>query len=259
MSSAWRSSAWKTKLHSPLAAHVVNQIRHKVLGKEISPRSGCNGRVAWHYRCIHPRIRAGICGPSEGKVFAVPVILVKNWWSLVVRGLAAIALGLITVVRHGITLGQLELLFGGYAIVDGLLSLAGAIRAAESGERWAPLATEGLVGIAAGIVTYAWPAIPLVSFGYIVAVWAFLTGGLELAAALQLRKHVSGEWMLMFGGIASLVLGLLMIAIPFVTPLAVAFWIGVYSLVFGTLLVELGLRLRSWAREHAIEGFPIAG
>lgn len=176
------------------------------------------------------------------------ILIAKNWWSLVLRGLAAIMLGLITIVWPGITLGALVLLFGAYALIDGLLSLAGAVRAAENHERWGALLFEGLAGIAAGIVTFAWPAITALTLVYVIAAWALITGVFEIAAAVRLRKVLPGEWLLALSGFASLILGILMIAVPLAGALAIALWVGVYALVFGALLIALGLRLRSWAK-----------
>jgi len=157
-------------------------------------------------------------------------------------------LGLITIVWPGITLGALVLLFGAYALIDGLLSLAGAVRAAENHERWGALLFEGLAGIAAGIVTFAWPAITALTLVYVIAAWALITGVFEIAAAVRLRKVLPGEWLLALSGFASLILGILMIAVPLAGALAIAFWVGIYALVFGALLVALGLRLRSWTK-----------
>jgi uncharacterized membrane protein HdeD (DUF308 family) len=179
------------------------------------------------------------------------VILAKNWWSLVIRGFLAISLGLITVVRPGVKLGTLVLLFGFYALIDGLVSFAGVMRAAEAHERWASLLVEALAGIAIGVVTLAWPTIPALSLVYVIAAWALLTGIFEIAAGLQLRRHVRGEWLLALSGIASLVLGILMLSLPLAGPLAIAYWVGAYAFVFGVLLIGLGFRLRAWGRhEH---------
>ena len=59
------------------------------------------------------------------------VILAKNWWSLVIRGLAAILLGVITVIRNAISIDELALLFFVYTLFDGVVGIAGAVRASE--------------------------------------------------------------------------------------------------------------------------------
>jgi uncharacterized membrane protein HdeD (DUF308 family) len=176
------------------------------------------------------------------------VILAKNWWSLVVRGMAAIALGMIALIWHEMSLGVVGLLFGGYAMLDGLVGIAGAVRAAEMHQRWASLVIEGVAGVIAAIVTFAWPGMTILSLMYVIGAWALLTGVLEIAAARRLRKCASGEWLLVFSGIASLILGILMVSLPFAGLQTVVLWLGAYALLFGALLVGLGFRLRSWAK-----------
>ena len=104
------------------------------------------------------------------------IILAKNWWSLVIRGTAAILLGIITFVWPGITLGALVLLFGTFALIDGLLSLAGVLRAAEAHERWGALLFEGLAGIAVAVITLVWPAITALSLVPLRAPWRLRFG-----------------------------------------------------------------------------------
>jgi uncharacterized membrane protein HdeD (DUF308 family) len=176
------------------------------------------------------------------------ILLAKNWWSLVIRGIVAILLGVITFVWPGITLGALVLLFGAYALIDGVVSLAGAVRAAQAHERWGALLFEGVAGIAVAAITVAWPGITALTLVYLIAAWALVTGVLEIIAAIRLRQYIEGEWLLGLSGAASLVLGIVMMALPVAGALAIAFWIGAYAFVFGVLLIALGLRLRSWTR-----------
>lgn len=176
------------------------------------------------------------------------IVLARNWWSLVIRGVVAIVLGLIAFVWPGITIGALVLLFGAYAIIDGATSIVGAVRASQAHERWGALLIEGLVGIAAGIVTFAWPAITAIVLIYVIASWAIVTGIFELIAAVRLRKHITGEWLLALGGIASVVFGILIMMAPIAGAVVIAFWIGAYELIFGVLLLALGFRLRGWMR-----------
>jgi uncharacterized membrane protein HdeD (DUF308 family) len=176
------------------------------------------------------------------------VIPAKNWWSLLIRGLVAISLGVLTVVNHGMKLGTLVLLFGCYALIDGLVSFAGIMRAAEGHERWASLLVEAVAGITVGAIALAWPSLSAMSLVYIIAAWALLTGLVEIAASVRLRRHVEGEWLLALSGVASLVLGILILALPLAGPLAIAYWVGAYAFVFGGLLVGLGFRLRAWDR-----------
>ena len=186
------------------------------------------------------------------------ISLAKNWWSLVIRGVAAIILGIVTFAWPGITLGALVLLFGAYALLDGIFSLIGAWRAVRSHERWGALVFEGVAGIVAAAVTVLWPAITALALVYVIATWALVTGCLEITAAVRLREHISGEWLLVLGGIASILFGIVAVLLPMIGALAIALVIGVYAFVFGVILISLGFRLRSWTRiEHAGTRMPL--
>jgi uncharacterized membrane protein HdeD (DUF308 family) len=176
------------------------------------------------------------------------IALAKNWWALVIRGFAAIVLGVITFGWPAITLASLVLLFGAYALVDGVMAFVGAVRAAKTHESWGASLIEGVVGIVAAAVTVAWPGITALALVFVIASWAILTGVVELVAAVRLRKHIRGEWLLALGGIASVAFGVLIFMAPLAGALVIAIWVGAYALVFGVLMIALGFRLRPWGR-----------
>lgn len=181
------------------------------------------------------------------------VILAKNWWSLLIRGAAAIVLGVVAVVWRDISLDNLILVFFGFALLDGVAGLAGAVRAAEAHERWAPLLMEAVIGIAAALLAVTWPGIMTIDvLGYIIGAWALLTGVLEIASGVLLRRHIRHEWLLALSGFASLLLCVLMISLPLASPGGIALWLGVYAFIFGCLLIALGFRLRSWVNLDSV-------
>jgi uncharacterized membrane protein HdeD (DUF308 family) len=146
----------------------------------------------------------------------------------------------------------LVLLFGAYALVDGVLALVSALRHRATYEHWWVLLLEGLTGVLAGIVTFVWPGITVFALLYVIAAWALVTGALEIAAAIRLRKVIDHEWLLVLSGIASVGFGLLLAMYPGAGAVAVVLWIGAYALFFGVLLVALGFRLRSWERSGSL-------
>jgi uncharacterized membrane protein HdeD (DUF308 family) len=185
-------------------------------------------------------------------------VLAENWWSLVIRGLAALILGVVAFVWPGITLAALVVLFGAYALIDGVVCFLGAWKASRSHERWGALVLEGIAGIAASIITILWPAITAFALVVVIAAWALVTGAFEIAAAVRLRKYISGEWLLALSGVASILFGFLMIGFPLAGALAIAYMVGIYALVFGVLLVALGLRLRSWVKSFGPASSPMS-
>jgi uncharacterized membrane protein HdeD (DUF308 family) len=172
-------------------------------------------------------------------------VLAGNWGALAVRGCAAIVFGLAALFLPGVTLAALVLMFGAYALIDGFLTIFTAFRGPAAGRPWWSLAVEGLVSIAAGVAALVIPGAAAIALVYVVGAWALLTGALRIAAAIRLRRVITGEWRLMLGGIASLVFGALLMLAPAVGALAIVLWIGAYALVAGAALLALSFRVRS--------------
>jgi uncharacterized membrane protein HdeD (DUF308 family) len=175
-----------------------------------------------------------------------PPVTVR-WWAVVIRGLAAIAFGILTFARPSISLLALVMLWGAYAIVDGVFTIVLSIRGARVVPGWGWFLGEGLVGIAAGVVTFFWPGITALALVVVIAAWAVLTGIAEIATAIRLRRYLHGEWLLALSGVLSIVLGVILAINPGTGALAVTWLIGGYAVLFGALLVALGIRLHRWA------------
>jgi len=170
--------------------------------------------------------------------------LARNWWMLAVRGATAIVFGLLTLLMPGVSLAALILLFGSYALVDGIFNVVAAIRRRSGESPWWALLLEGLVSIGAGIVTFAMPGLTAIVLLYVIAAWAVVTGVLEVVAAVRLRKQITGEWWLGASGALSVIFGVLLMIWPGPGALALVMWIGAYAVVFGGLLVGLAFRIR---------------
>lgn len=167
--------------------------------------------------------------------------LARNWWALALRGFVAVLFGLLTFFLPGITLVTLILLFGVYALADGIFNVVAFFRVAS--HHWA-LLIEGLIGIIAGILTFVWPAITALALLYVIAFWAIFTGVFEIIAGIRLRKVITNEWLLLLMGTLSFLFGLSILIAPGVGVLAIVLWIGAYALVFGIFLLALAFRLR---------------
>lgn len=174
-------------------------------------------------------------------------ILAVNWWTVALRGLVAILFGLFAFFMPGVTLYALTLLFGVYALIDGIVSLTAAVRSARQDEHWWALLFEGLAGLGAAFATAMWPGVTLMVLVFIIAAWAIVTGILEIVSAMRLRRYISGEWLLVLAGIASVVFGVLLFAAPGIGALVLAWWLGAYIFIFGLLTLGLAFRLRRWA------------
>jgi uncharacterized membrane protein HdeD (DUF308 family) len=175
--------------------------------------------------------------------------LTRNWWLVVVRGVLSILFGLTAFLWPDLTFLVLVLMFGVYAVADGVFAMLTGLVSSKYSSRWWVFLLEGLVSVAAGVIAILQPGLAGVVLIAVIAVWAILTGILEIAAAVRLRREITNEWMLAFGGFVSIVLGVLLFFQPATGGIVLTLMIGAYALIFGIVLVILGFRLRKF---HAL-------
>jgi uncharacterized membrane protein HdeD (DUF308 family) len=176
--------------------------------------------------------------------FSLGSTLKRNWKVVAARGFFGLLIGLIAFVFPGPTLLSLVTLFAIYLIIDGILTIVSAVRAAKHQQRWGFLTFEGITGIVAGGLAMALPGLTVLVFVGLLAAWAFITGTLELRAAYNLEKD-HGRWWLALGGILSIIFGIVLIAAPRFGAVVVSWWVGAYATFFGASLVALAFQLRA--------------
>jgi len=177
--------------------------------------------------------------------------LARNWWLMVLRGLAAIGFGILVFAKPGITLQVLVYLFGVYVLVEGILGVSLAVEARSTIGSWGVLLLWGLLGIAVGVLTFVKPDITALALLFYIALWAIATGVLEIAVAIRLRELITNEWLLSLAGLASVAFGVLLIARPDAGALAVLSLIGAYAIVFGVLVLIFAFRIRGFVSKIA--------
>ena len=171
-------------------------------------------------------------------------VLVRNWWAFVARGAFAVLFGVIALLLPGAAMLSLVLVFGAYAMADGVLAIISAVNAAKAGERWSLLAFEGIAGVLAGVIAAVFPSITVVVFVALIAAWALVTGCLMLAAAFELDAD-QGRWWLVLAGLLSIVYGALLVIAPVIGAVVLTWWIGIYALLFGITMLVIAFRLRA--------------
>ena len=181
------------------------------------------------------------------------------WRVLLFRGVLAVIFGIVTLVWPGGTVLALALLFGAYALIDGVGLLVEAFRRRNRPTRWPhrlAYIAGGIFGIAAAVITFLAPGITVLVLTILVGAWAITTGILEIVAAVRLRKHIRGELLLALAGAASVLAGLLILLWPGTGALALAVLLGCYALVFGALLLVVAFQLRRQDRPESAD--PVA-
>jgi uncharacterized membrane protein HdeD (DUF308 family) len=170
-------------------------------------------------------------------------LLARNWWAVAVRGAFAILFGLIALFVPGATILSLVLFFSAYMLVDGILGIVAAVRAASRHERWGLLVLEGIADIAVGVIAFIWPGLTAVAFVLMLAAWSIVTGILVVVAALRLNPAYGRGW-LVFSGVVSLLFGIALVIAPLIGLVVLTWWLGAYAVVFGIALLVLGFKLR---------------
>ena len=139
----------------------------------------------------------------------VAAVTSRYWWVFLLRGLLAIAFGVIAFGYPGLTLATLVLFFGAYAFVDGCFTLGATIASwSEMENHWLPL-LQGLLGILIGVLTYRAPELTALGLLIYIAAWSLATGVLEIVAAIELRKVIKGEFWLLMSGICSIIFAMI--------------------------------------------------
>jgi len=168
----------------------------------------------------------------------------RYWWTLLLRGIVAILFGVLTFIWPHVTLAALVLLFGAFALVDGIAAIIMGISQYGERERWWATLIGGLISAGAGVITFLRPGITAIALLALIAFWAIARGIFEIMAAIRLRHVIEGEWLMALGGALSIAFGVAMVAFPGVGALAVVFWIGAFALLEGVVLVALSFRIR---------------
>jgi uncharacterized membrane protein HdeD (DUF308 family) len=185
-------------------------------------------------------------------------LVARDWWVFAIRGVAAILFGVLAFAWPEQTLQVLVILFGAYVLVDGVALLVALAQGDPLARRhaWA-VGIMGVLGIAAGIVTFLWPSVTALSLLYIVAIWAIAMGLFQVVTAIALRRELDNELWMAFGGIASMVFGVLLIMFPGEGLISLVWLVGIWAIVFG--VSSLGLAYRLFGINSSLRSRPAAG
>ncbi|MFI9450276.1 HdeD family acid-resistance protein [Amycolatopsis sp. NPDC052450] len=169
------------------------------------------------------------------------------WPLAALRGGFAILFGILALIWPGATVLALAIIYGIYAIIDGVGGLMQAFRPGDAAHR-AAYGVLGALGIIAGVLVLIWPGITVLVLALLVGFWAIFTGIVEIVAAIRLRKQIEGEAFLIAAGALSLIAGIVIVFNPIAGAYGIALLVGIYALLYGVMLLVLAFRLRKLTR-----------
>ena len=173
------------------------------------------------------------------------VELARWWWTFILRGILAIAFGILAFLAPGLGIGVLVGLFAAWALIDGATNLWEGIQRRTKDRSWWLSVLEGVVSIAAGVLALLFPVWAAATLVLLIAAWAIVTGIFEIVAAIRLREQIKGEFWMGLAGLASILYGVVLFLFPRAGALALVWLIGGFAIAFGAFMIILGWRLRS--------------
>lgn len=174
----------------------------------------------------------------------------RVWWLLLIRGIFAVILGLLCLFSPNSTLIAFVLIFGFYAIVDGVSAIYMAISSRKEQKLWSWVLLEGIISLVAGLVALAWPGVTLLAIGFIIGFWAVFLGATQISTSISLRRQGSSVWgWLLATGIVSVLWGAFVFIAPSVGLLSVLWIFGIFALIFGIWIIGMSLQVRKGLKE----------
>ncbi len=174
--------------------------------------------------------------------------LIRNWWALGARGTAGLLFGLLTLAWPELTVGAFAGLFTAYALFDGVLTLLTAARYRTRARDVASprdlVLVAGVGGTALGVVALVWPDATMAALLSLVAAWALVTGGPELALALRNRRRMPMPGVLAAAGAAQVALALILFGAVLTGVVRVGWEIGAATIAAGALRLALAVHAR---------------
>jgi uncharacterized membrane protein HdeD (DUF308 family) len=114
-------------------------------------------------------------------------LLARNWWLVALRGALFVLFGLMTFAWPGLSLVTLVILYGAFAIADGIVALVAAIKGRGAGGATGWLVFVGIAGLIAGVITLLWPGLTALALLYLIAWWCIVKGLFEIVGAIRIR------------------------------------------------------------------------
>lgn len=173
--------------------------------------------------------------------------LADGWWSFALRGAFALLFGIGALSYPGQTLIVLIVIFGVWALIDGLTAVLMAI----GEKKWYAYMLVGIISFLAGLVALARPDATAVALLFVIGVWALVKGVMEIVTAIQIRKEVEGEWALALSGVLSVLFGLFVLVRPGAGALALVSLLALYAFAHGITQLMVGFKLRRLKKEKA--------
>jgi len=115
-------------------------------------------------------------------------------------------------------------------------------------QNWWAIALRGVAAIAFGVIAFVFPTIALTALILLFAAYALVDGVFALVSGFRRRADGRPDWMLIVGGIAGIIVGVVTAILPGITALFLLSLIGAWAIVTGVLEIVAAYRMRELIR-----------
>jgi len=178
-------------------------------------------------------------------------LLKQAWWALLIGGIASVVFGVIAFVWPQLTLFFLAVFFAATVFVDGIVTIASAIRNRATATHWWLWLLIGLLGVVAGAIGLLSPATAAGALLLLISAYAIAVGVLLIWAGIKLRSEIAREWLLWLMGAISVVFGVLLLAQPAAALLGFVWAIAAWAVATGILKIMLAFKARNFSARLA--------
>ena len=177
---------------------------------------------------------------------AEPGVVVRGlWWLLLVRGILSILFGVFALAAPASALLALVLVFGFYAVLDGVMAVVLGVRQRREQSHWGWQVVQGVVSVLAGIVAFVFPGVTVLAILLVIAAWSIVGGVTAIAQSFTMRRAGVAEWgWTLAGGVVGILFGIALLVQPGAGLLTLLWLVGAFSVVIGVLVVVWAFRLR---------------
>jgi uncharacterized membrane protein HdeD (DUF308 family) len=164
--------------------------------------------------------------------------------SLLIRGILAVIIGIVSVAWPGVTIGAAVFLFAIFAFVVAITDAMRAFSSDKAGPVIGYLLL-AVLSVAGGVAALVWPGITALILTIWVASWALVTGIVEVGLTFRQGASAGERAVWILSGLLSIALAIVLFVRPDIGAVSLATVFGLYAIVYGISAIVLSFQARS--------------
>ena len=166
------------------------------------------------------------------------------WWIALVQGIVALLFGIAAVFWPGLTLKVLVYLFGAFVLAWGVMSVVQGIMSVRTQTTWWLTLIFGIIGVGVGLYLVRHPLVSFSTFIVLIGFTLIFRGVIDIIGAFVDEQTATSKVLWVIAGLAAVLAGIFILNQPVSGGVAFVWVLGLYSLVFGPLMIALSLDLK---------------